>query len=49
MDLLQNLVDVRGVRLDTSLSAGRAALLGALAGFLGGSLGHCKSLSVERE
>ena len=38
--LFQHLVDVGGVRLDTSLSAGGAGLLGALSGFLGRSFGH---------
>lgn len=47
VDLLQDLVDVRGVSLDTLLGLGgasgllgRGSLLGTLAGSLGGGLGH---------
>ena len=40
MDLLEDLVDVRGVGLDALLGFLSSDLLGGLGGFLAGSLGH---------
>ena len=40
VDLLEHLVDVRGVGLDALLVLLGSSLLGGLGGFLGGSLGH---------
>jgi len=51
VDLLEDLVDVRRVRLDAlgALSLG-SGLLGGLGGFLGGSLSHfVSSVDEERE
>ena len=39
--LLQHLVDVRAVALDSAASALRRGLLAALSAFLGRSFGHC--------